>query len=73
VPSKIWNGTQNEAEVVLYSIGTQCFKIALLNLWAQTEYGSKMKNTASGKAKVLRVGKSDWLDPKRPATTFPEI
>jgi hypothetical protein len=60
VPSKIWNGTQNEAEVVLYSIGTQCFKNDLLKKWAQTEYGSKIENTASGKAKVLLVGKKRY-------------
>jgi hypothetical protein len=44
----------------------------LIKLWAQTEYGSKMKNTASGKTKVLRVGKKARLDPKRSATTSPE-
>jgi hypothetical protein len=72
VPSKIWNGTQNKAEVILYSIGTQCFKISLIKLWAQTECGSSFETAMSGKAKVLRVGKNDMLDPKRLATTSPE-
>ena len=73
VPSKIWNGTQNKAEVVLYSIGTLWFKNDLLKLWAQTEYGSSFGTAMSGKAKVLRVGKNDMLDPRGSPTTPPEI
>jgi hypothetical protein len=73
VPSKIWNGTQNKAEVILYSIGTQCFKISLIKLWAQTECGSSFEGAMSGKAKVLRVGKSQGLIPNVLPQLHPKI